>query len=56
MLLYKELDQIFFGCCSEDENDIQHTAKEIKESNNQIIKIRRDAFTPHYYLCFVGGN
>jgi len=55
-LIYTELDQIFFGRCSEGGNDIQHSAKEIKESNNQIIKFRRDAFTSREYLCFVGGN
>lgn len=56
MFLYAELDQIFFGHCSEIGNDIHCTAKEIKELNIQIIKIRRRAFASHYYLSFVGRN
>lgn len=56
MLLYTELDQNFFGHCSEIGNDIQCTAKEIKVLNIQIIKIWRRAFTSHYNLSFVGGN
>lgn len=54
--LHRFRSDFFFLHFSEDGNDIQHTAEEIKGSHNRIIKIRRDAFTPHCNLCFVGGN